>query len=383
APQGSARAETFITIDNVRVSNASAIEWRDSKARNPHTFNVIGVRRLAAGRHRVVLHASVEGASVTIGRGANLSVLASSATSIAMARLRRDSDTLDLDTRDTPEKTPLPRRGVRTVLSTVPGTARGPIVAMASGSSRENTGPGDAMWGLYLDGREPGIRAMTWSINDLWAGAETLAPMFSQALFVAAPPRAGVQLVATESPYYQPAMASTNGVRFRVAADTMLIALRGGMTVQGAAYSPTFDYAGRGRLLRYAYICIGSNGFKPSCPRSGSDVVVADGEVCIPKGHNGVVMFAAKSRVQGDDHDAGGTVTLRIRIDGKEVGSTGLQRLGPHPHVVSTRTTGASYLAAGRQALKPGCHSVQTVGRATGDFRNLAMNADLPLLWFD
>ncbi len=385
ATGGAGRAETYITIDGVRVSNRSAIDWRATKpaARNPHTFNVIGAKRLAAGRHRVVLHALADGAPITVGRGANLSALASSATSITTSRLIRETPPLDFDTRDTPEGTPLPRRGVRTVLSTVTGAADGPIVAMASGSSREDGGLGDAMWGLFLEGREPGIRAMTWSINDLWPGAETLAPMFSQGLFAAAPPRASVQLVASESPYYRPKMASTNAVRYRVAADTALVALRGGMTVQGAAYAPAPKYTEKGLIRRFAYVCIGTNGFKPTCPRAGSEVVVGDGEVCIPKGHNGVVLFSAKTRLQGDDHDQGGTVTLRLRIDGKDVGSTGFQRLGPHPHVVSTRTTSASYLATGATALKPGCHRVQSVGRVEGDFRNLAMNADLPVVWFD
>lgn len=385
APAGAARAEVSISVDGQRISNRSAIDWRPSKsiARNLHSFNLIGATSLAPGKHRVVLSVRVEGTTVNIGRGANLSALVDAAASITTARLRRDSEALDFDTRDTPDGTPLPRRGVRTVLSTVPSIDTGNIVAMASGSSHEDGGLGDAMWGIFLDGREPGVRAMTWSINDLWEGAEKVAPMFSQALFRDAPADGSVQLVASESPYYQPKAASTNAVRYRVDADTMLVALRGGMTVRGAAEALSFDADAKGLIRRYAYVCVGSNGFKPTCPASGTAVVVSRGQLCIPPGHNGIVLLSAKSRVQGDDNDRGGTVTLGIRIDGVDVGSIGRQQLGPYPHVVSTRTVGSSYFATGGRALTIGCHVVESVGRADVDFRNLALNADLPLLWFD
>lgn len=74
---------------------------------------------------------------------------------------------------------------------------------------------------------------------------------------------------------------------------------------------------------------------------------------------------------------------LYIKINGERVGSLGVQELGNSPNTVSTRTLSASYLSAASGALAPGCHTVETVGLAQGDFRHLMMDADLPLLWFD
>lgn len=106
-------------------------------------------------------------------------------------------------------------------------------------------------------------------------------------------------------------------------------------------------------------------------------------QVCIPAGHNGTVFVSAKSRIQGDPADHGGTVLLQINIDGNPVGLTGVQQLGDQPDSVSTRSVSASYLATGAIALSFGCCTARVVAKAFGDIRNLGMNADMPLLWFD
>lgn len=103
--------------------------------------------------------------------------------------------------------------------------------------------------------------------------------------------------------------------------------------------------------------------------------------VTIPQGHNGVVFFAAKTRVFVDPKDSGGIMSLWIAIDGKTVGSTGIQQFRWPSY--SQRTVSASYLAADSDALTPGSHLVQLFGRADGSFLHAAMARDLPLLWFD
>ena len=385
APVDRAQANVYITVNGAPASNDSIIDWRGSRAPNRHAFNAIGAVRVPAGKVRIALHARTVDGRATVLAGANLSIVTTSATHVAEARLPAASPWLDFDTRDTPEGVPIPERGHRTLLTAAARNTAGPVVGMASGHSYVSTSAGDAMWGIFLNGRESALDSATWSINDLFAlGAEVQAPMFAQALYPSPPRGSDLQLVASESPYYRPLMASTNAARYRVGTGTRLVTLAGGMRVSGRGLAPGYDYAQAGHHRRYAYVCIGTNGFNPGkCPPLGGDVVVGRGRACIPSDHNGVVMFSAKSRIQGDDNDPGGTVSLRIRIDGRDVGRPSEQTLGPFPHSVSTRTIGASYLAAGERALAPGCHDVEAVARATGDFRNISLNADLPLLWFD
>ena len=384
APLGEAIANAWITVDGRPVSNESVVDWRGSRAPNRRAFNAVAAVHLPAGRSRVALRVRTAGGAATVTARSSLSVLTHAATHAATARLDAHSPWLEFDTRDTPEGRPLPAgRGWTAVLSVDAGNAGDPVVALASGRAWISDQPGDAMWGIFLNGREPPLHSATWSINDLFQGAEVQAPMFMQALFPTPPRDSSVQLVASESPYYVPRMASTNGVRYRIGAGTGLVTLTGGMQVVGRGYAPDWDYVARGRYRRYAYVCIGTNGFRPDrCPPTGTAVVLARGQACIPPGHDGEVMFTSRTRIQGDDHDAGGSVALSLRVGGREV-ARNVQTLGPRPHAVSTRTIGTSWLSAGAQALREGCHVVEAVAEANGDFRNVSLNADLPLLWFD
>ncbi len=128
--------------------------------------------------------------------------------------------------------------------------------------------------------------------------------------------------------------------------------------------------------------CIGSDEGWPGCPAVDTEVVLAEANLTIPSGHNGVVLFMAKSRVQGDASDGGGTVSLWLTVDGQGFSSTGVQQLRA-PDVVSQRTISASVLTAGPRALAPGPHTVRVHARASGSFMHLALVKDLPLLWFD
>jgi hypothetical protein len=110
-------------------------------------------------------------------------------------------------------------------------------------------------------------------------------------------------------------------------------------------------------------------------------VLVAEGVVDVPAGAPGVVMFDAKSRVQADGADAGGTVSMWLTVDGVREGSTGMQQLS-EPSSVSERTIAASYLAAGSERLAPGRHVVRLYARADGSFIHVSLVRDLPLVWF-
>ena len=110
--------------------------------------------------------------------------------------------------------------------------------------------------------------------------------------------------------------------------------------------------------------------------------LLASGQLDLPPGHDGVVFFSAKARVQGDTSDPGGNVFLWLEIDGRRRGFMGVQQL-KSPSSVSQRTVGVSYLAAGGQRLQPGTHSVKLFGRADGDFKHLSVHNDCSVLYFD
>ncbi|KKD57395.1 hypothetical protein VM57_08210 [Stenotrophomonas maltophilia] len=61
------------------------------------------------------------------------------------------------------------------------GNPGGPIVAMASGRAFAWGNYGDGMMGIFLNEQEPGIESMTWSINDIFSGAERRLPSIRKA----------------------------------------------------------------------------------------------------------------------------------------------------------------------------------------------------------
>jgi hypothetical protein len=368
---GGTLANAYIAVDGVQASNDSLIEWRDSTDVAQHSFNVTGASYLTAGTHTIALKASTTG-GVYYGASTNLSVLTQAASNVNNVALGADTNQLTFNNDGVNEGSPLV--SYATILQSTVSTTGAPVVAFASGRSYVWGNYGDALWGLYWDGQEPNIDSMTWTDNDMWTGAEIHAPMFSQGFFNASSGTHTVSLVASDSPY------TGNGVAYRIGANARLITLSGGMTVYGKALNS--NSALYGPYKRASYICIGTNGSNPGCPAEGTEVVIAQGTVYIPSTHNGVVMFSAKSRVQGDSADQGGNVFLYLKLDGNLVGSYGVQQLN-YPDCESTRTISASYLAAGNNRLSPGYHTIRVVGRADGNYHNLSLVADLPVIWFD
>ncbi len=117
-------------------------------------------------------------------------------------------------------------------------------------------------------------------------------------------------------------------------------------------------------------------------PPVGEPFVLAEGTLNIPEGHNGIIMFTSKIRVQGDSADEGGICTLWITIDDKIVGFVGAQPL-EYPNSVSQRTITTSYLTTGENALSPGVHQIKSMIQVDGDFKHLSVHNDMPLMWFD
>lgn len=376
-PGGPGLVTAAIYVDGTKVSNDTILDWRQTTNGQQHSYNTVGALYVGAGTHTVSLIASSQDSVVWFGSTSNLSAMLDAATSVTNKSLGSDTALLNFDTAGVQEGNVLPSTAHKSIVSSAV-TASGPVIVYASGRSYAHGDYyGDAMWGIFVDGAEPNINSMTWSINDLYTGAETQAPMYNQGYFSVGPGSHTFSLEASESPYNN---GLTNNVRYKIGANSRLITLTGGMSVVGKGLYDDPSKYGVGR--RYSYVCIATNNGNSNCASTGTEVVLGKGSVYIPPTHNGVVYFSARTRIQGDNQDSGGIVVLYLKIDGKVVGSKAVQQLA-FPHSASTRTLTASYLATGVNRLAPGYHTAQVIGVAYGNFLNLSMNADLPLIWFD
>jgi|GEM_PF-3063440 len=374
-PSGALAANVYITVDGGKVSNDSYIDWTHSTNPQQHCFNALGALVLDAGTHDVRLVADVIDGAFYVGSGTNLAVMVHPAEQVSVRVLGQDSAAFAYTTAGIGDGTAPPHDPVATSVLALPVPTD--VVALASGRSyHAGSGAGtygDAMWGIHLDGSYVGNAAGLWTVNDLWTGAETQAPMFLHAFLPSlAAGQHGLSLDASEFPWG----GDEDTVQYRVGAGTRLITLAGGMTVRGSAPISQAQYD------TTDYVGIGTDQGWPGVPAVGTDVVLSSADFDVPPGHSGVIMFVAKSRVQGDPSDDGGTVSLRLKLDGSFVGPVGIQQLA-YPDAVSQRTIATSYLSAGAGALAPGHHTIQAVARADGSFVHLAMVKDLPLLWFD
>ncbi|MBV9972281.1 MAG: hypothetical protein JO135_03005 [Candidatus Eremiobacteraeota bacterium] len=372
-PTTACLADLFITVDGVKVSNDSLIDWRQSISLAQHSFNVIAAVNLAAGQHTITLSATGSG-SFQVGARANLSVLANPATTVVQYGLPSDTGVLSFNTAGIQEGQPLPKSSFGKVNISTTGQ---PIVALLSGRTYNggyNCCYGDPLWNISIDGISERNAYSDWSDNDINPESELQAPMFTHAYFdgVSAGNHS-ISADASELPYTPPLV---DDVEFRIGAGTQLIALSGGMTVSGRGSLVNDQYH------RLDYLCIGTSSGSPGCPPVNTDVTVVNSTVTVPAGDSGVVFFAAKSRVQADSSDRGGYVQFWIDVDGVQRGSIGVQALN-YPYAVSTRTIGASYLAAGTARLTSGAHQVSVHAMATGTFIHLSLTKDLPLIWFD
>jgi hypothetical protein len=75
------------------------------------------------------------------------------------------------------------------------------IVAMASDGTYRYAGDGDVMLGITLNGLPHRNDEALWTVNDMFVGAETQAPLYAHAYFRQPSGRSQVSLDATEFPW--------------------------------------------------------------------------------------------------------------------------------------------------------------------------------------
>ena len=416
-PDGPAVAAVALRINGAEIGTQQWIDWTPQNTTDgvQHSFSLVALSGpLTAGRHLLELVAwAVNGEPFVVGAMSGVGMLPLPPLARAAAfTLTSDSSTFEFDAPPWDNHTLPYRMKLLPVLNvTLPAVHGSPIVALASGRSFIAPGPGrlpghaqgDAMWVLTLNGDQTIRNNETLhSDNDICFCAEAgNAPMMTHAFFPAAaaaavaahgaPERLSggifnhpfhtLTLAASAEPWdsqiHIPGFpAGVNPVQYRVGRGTGLLALSGlpvmGRAVLTSAVDTPLDY-----------VCVGTTKGYPSCPAAGpgTEYIFAAATVDLPAGHSGELVFVTKSIVQADGTDKGGIVTLRLRIDGKAVGTAGVQQLSP-PSCVSTRTIAASFVTSGAARLSEGNHTVEAVVQVTGDFEHLCMTKDLPLVWF-
>jgi hypothetical protein len=388
APASAATAaKVFIEIDGRRVTNESSTDWRVTP--NPwavpvrHSFNAVGATRLGKGSHVVELVGEAVSGEFTAAAGSNLSVFVHPAERVAVGQLDHEEGPFGFTTRGRSPSNP-----PHTAVVSVRVSPNIPAVAVGSASLRGATSDesswGDPMASIYADGRHPGNGSSLWAVQEIGSN-ELEAPVFTHALFRTNKPHAVVSLDATEFPWFDAGGPLENpiedGARYLVRPTAALVVLSGGLGVFGGAPALAAGHTdSNGTSLDY-YCLASSSGF-PGCEPIGSATLLAQASFRVPTKHPGVVFFTAKTRVQGDNADPGGLVSVWLTIDGVRRGSSGVQEIAA-PSGVSQRTVTASYLSTGTNALKPGRHTVRVYGRADGQFVHISLVRDIPLIWFD
>jgi hypothetical protein len=368
---GAALGVLSITVNGGMVGNASVIDWSQSNSSKQHSFNVIGAAFLGAGAHTISLRAnSGTSQTFTVGADSNLSSLIKPANTVSTASRGSDSNVVSHNVNGLTSTSVLPT--VAHINVPVNGSAGSPLVLLSSARIYRWGNAGDPLTTIGLDGNTLPNNQASWSDNDIYEYAEHQAPFFTHALIENFSGQHTASLLSTALPY----LSGSNNVQYRMGGDSTLIALQGGMSVVGAAPAPTDP----NNVTNY--LCIASDQGWPGCPAVNTAALIAQADLVVPAGHNGVVLFTGKTRIQADGSDPGGTVLMYLTIDGAQRGSWGVQELAA-PSPVSTRTMGASYLATGGQALTPGVHRVALYAHAIGSFKHLSVTRDLPLIWFD
>ena len=366
---GKASVAIWINVDGAKSSNLSIIDWSKSSSPQQHSFNTIGAVYLAAGNHTVSLRGkSLNSGKFSVGAETNLISLVNPASTVKVSTRGVDSGVLTYNVSGLGATSPLPHTAQ--VSHNVTGSDGAKVFAISSARIYQFGNPGDPLTTIALDGNTQPNDKANWSDNDMYSGAENQAPFHNHAVFdgLGAVPYT-ISLDTSALPY------ANNHSQVKMGGDSTLVTLQGGMQVAGSAPLSSDPYnVGN-------YVIVGgnpANGYPPT----GTDYPIVEADIVVPAGHNGRVLVSAKTRIQGDSADPGGTVFFYMTIDGVRRGSLGVQQL-QSPNSVSTRTISASYLAAGSEALSPGVHHVVVYGKAVGTFAHLAMTRDLPLIWFD
>lgn len=406
-PGGKALASVQLALDGVYIGNSSQIDWTTSIAPAQHSFDLIATENVAPGNHTLELIAiNTKGANgFWIGAGTNIKILESSAHSIYSRKLNTDSADL---TNPNPSTTDNPT--LTSLLNMDSEVFFGPSVFLASGrvsykgkfiNTSNPADPknqmGDGMMGISLNGNQcPLTSQASWSVNDLWVGAEFQAPVFSQA-FWRGEGSIRPHLNAGAFPWDKP--IRPDPVKFCLGSTTTFLglnfpAIAGGIYLTSDGKTPSCNVID--------YICVGSTSKDyssemtslgnswphgviatwPGCPEISTHKIIAEGDILIPADHDGVVALFAKTRVQADETDEGGNVFLGINVDGVQKGFIGVQEI-KKGQGASQRTVGASFLSNGTGKLIPGLHHIQIWMMAIGSFKHVTAVRDLPFVYFD
>lgn len=353
-------AVVSIRIDGSEVYSSKARMDFRSNTGVQHSFNVIAPATLGPGNHTFELIAyndsSTPSARFYIGAYSGLSVMTDPAPNMQANSTWADSATMNFTTGNLPITT-VDGFPTSELLGYQVSTASTPVLTLASGSSYLDGNPGgDAAWRIYVNGAPGSNTDGTWSANDVSVNGDLSAPMFAHAMQTLTGTNT-ISLRLTEL-----ILSPENPASYRVSANARLVSLWGMQVAEKSYCSNTrtdayqYDWASASELPTTTFT--------------------------LPAGHNGVVLFLAKSRVQGDPADVGGNASMRLRLDGVDVGTVAVQEL-KYPHSESTRTLSASYLAAGANRLAPGTHTIQVIGQISGSFAHLAFTKDVPLIIID
>ena len=398
APAGSVR----IRIDGDESRSSVAItDWGSSLRPVMHSFNVLADATLAPGTHLVELIASAHPTRpgrFVVGSSSGLALLLQPLSHLDTAAMSGQSADINLTTY-------APAQGIdvregdmnRPVLPLLGypvtnGSGR-PIdaITLASGrgyyacNSGIDDGFGDALLGLFADGQCQSTHSASWSVNDIHPDAELQAGMMLHSVHrLGVGQQRSLSLVGSELAFGSdqasaPSGAHENGVCWGLGSARMITASAGAVT--GAASSgPNLSCA------TYTWRCVATTLGSSGCPQAATDVVLSSAQITIPSGHDGIVLFNARTRIQAANEDGFATVVLGIKVDGQSVSALGLQQLAVGAGQAS-RTLSASYLSAPDSASGPlsvGTHTVEAYINVSGNpLRFPSVPGDVSLTWFD
>jgi hypothetical protein len=382
-------------------SSVPITDWGSSQRPVMHAFNVLATTQLQAGLHRVELVASAHPSRpgrFRVGAGSGLSILVQPHSQLSVSALVGASAPIDVTTFDPSQgidvrEGDLDRPFVRLLEHTVRNRTGRPTwaVSLASGrgfnacNSGIDNGFGDALLGLYGNNICQSTDNAAWSVNDIHPDAELQAAMMLHGAHALQPNESmltslvGSELAFGSDQASAPSGAHENGVCWGLGSARLI-------TATGGAVNGRAPVAPNRLCATYTWRCVATTQASPTCPPAGTEVILTSTQLAIPPGHDGIVLFNARSRIQADNSDGFATATLGLKINGVSRGALGVQQLADGAGEAS-RTLSASVLTAPNApggTLGTGLHVVEVYMRVEGNrLRFPSAPSDLSLTWFD
>ena len=389
-------------IDGSDASSTYATTDWGISAPAEHSFNAIASAVLQPGSHTIVFTASDAPGTLgafNIGSSSGLGILVRPVSDVVSSFQASATANINLTTYN-------PGMGIDTVEGganrptvdlmdqTVAGAPTGSgtqVVSLISGTAFHSCnsgidgGQGDALWGIWSNPSCQSTHQAAWSVNDIISTAELTAAMYAHSAYpLTAGQTATLSFRASELAFGSnqagsPSGSHENGVCYKVQQFGMISTYGGSVVGSAPGGSDSF-------CSTYTFKCVASTMGTSGCPSAGTYVTIGSTTVNIPASHDGIVMFSAKTRIQGADGDGFSTVVLGIKIDGLKVGTTGTQEL-VSGHTASSRTLTAMYLSApgpDSSTLSTGSHTVEVYINVSGiSISSAAVPQDVVLTYFD